>query len=220
VWVAWRQGSECYVGANSTLGSVKISLHQSGICRLALSERHYNELPEMGLKQPADRALTKWRRLPTPEAGVVHVLSLIFPTDHLRLEEPKSSQKKPVMIFEPPPAGQAVQMGFFYSRQTGPAMEASFLNIGAHPLFTFDLRNGDTVWMAAKQIPFDRKVLPMAPLTMNPESVLDRTAIVGPGETRGNLTAHFWNAPKDGEPFYLWEVGGAVIRGPKLEEKT
>src|SRR5262245_15016198 len=36
VWCAWSHRNDYYLGARSILGSMKISLHASGICRVAL----------------------------------------------------------------------------------------------------------------------------------------------------------------------------------------
>lgn len=213
VWAAWDQGSEFYIAGVSMIGNSKISLHKSGICRIGLHEDAYNDLPKKGLKQPPDRAFTKWRRLPTPDQGAVHVLSLIFPTDFLRLQEPTYNRKKPVLIMEAAPAGSAVQVGFFYSKENGKPMEEKLLQVG-HPLFYFALKNGETVWLVAKAIPFDSSSLPSGPLGMSPDGVLDPAAIPAPGTEKKNLTAIFWNSPKDGDPFYIWEVGGGTISGP------
>ncbi len=217
VWAAWDQGSEFYIAGLSMIGNAKISLHKSGICRFALTETAYNELPRKGLVQPQDRAFTKWKRQPTPDKGAVHVLSLIFPTDFLRLAEPPENPKKPVVIFEPPPAGSATQIGFFFSRE-GDSMEEKFLAVG-HPMFRFDLRNGEFVWLVVKPIAFDKSLLPNRPLSLTRESLLDPAALVEPGTQKKDLTAIFWNSPKEGDPFYVWEVGGATISGPNADKK-
>jgi hypothetical protein len=35
--------SDYYIGARSVFGSIKISLHESGVCRLALTEKHMTQ---------------------------------------------------------------------------------------------------------------------------------------------------------------------------------
>jgi hypothetical protein len=91
-WAAFGSGNEYYIGARHAMGSSKISLHQSGICRIALTEKHFAALPAEGLTQPSDRVMVKWKRQPTPEIGAAHVASIIFPTEFLKLREPQGTR--------------------------------------------------------------------------------------------------------------------------------
>jgi hypothetical protein len=96
-WMAFESGSDFYIGARSTFGRMKISLHASGICRVAMTKRQSKFLIEQGLMQPDDdRAFFKWRRAATKETGAVHVVSLIFPIAHMHREAALGSPKKPL----------------------------------------------------------------------------------------------------------------------------
>src|SRR5262245_20042998 len=97
-WTAFGHGND-HIGSRNLMGSQKISLHASGICRVALTEQHYQSLPAQGLLQPLDRAMVKWRRPETPKTGAVDVASLIFPADHMVQSEPKGTYRKPLIIF-------------------------------------------------------------------------------------------------------------------------
>jgi hypothetical protein len=37
-------GNDYYIGARHVMGSTKISLHQRGICRVALTEKHSHQI--------------------------------------------------------------------------------------------------------------------------------------------------------------------------------
>jgi len=113
MWTAFGTGNEYYIGARHVMGSTKISLHQSGICRVALTEKHFNALPGDGLTQPPDRAMVKWKRPPTPDVGAAHVASIIFPTEFLRLAEPQGTRKKPLIIFGAAPPRQSCRDRLF-----------------------------------------------------------------------------------------------------------
>ena len=117
-WSAVGNGSEYYIGARSIFGNMKISLHSSRICRVAMTDRQSKFLLEQGLMQPGeDKAFFKWNRAPTRETGAVHVVSLLFPIAHLHGEAVFGSPKKPLFKFEAPDdPTSAVEFGFFYSR--------------------------------------------------------------------------------------------------------
>ena len=74
-WTAFGHGNDYYIGARHFMGSTKISLHESGICRVALTEHHYQQILKDKLETPPDRAIVKWTRKATPEQGAVHALS-------------------------------------------------------------------------------------------------------------------------------------------------
>jgi hypothetical protein len=113
--LAFSRGSEFYLGARSALGSLKISLHKSGECRLAIPNEHLPQMVKQGLEAPPQgaRALVTWRR-PTDVTLAPLVVRLIFPTDYLHNEKPVGKPNKKVLIFEAG-AGKAVEFGFLYS---------------------------------------------------------------------------------------------------------
>jgi hypothetical protein len=210
-WTAFGRGNDYYIGARPMMGSSKISLHASGICRLALTEQHYDSLPGEGLPQPLDRAFVKWRRSETPPIGAAHVVSLIFPSDHLVQPEPAGAYRKPLMIFGEAPLGKAMEFGFFFSTEEMSALEPRFLAIGK-PLLSTKLDNGTTVSIVARVIDFDRSVLPsQLQLDGAPGRILSREVNKIERELAG-LTGFFWNSPTDGGSLMLYEIGGMALR--------
>jgi hypothetical protein len=211
-WTAFGNRGDYYIGSRVFMGSQKISLHASGICRVALTNKQHDALLEDGLDQPADRAMTKWRRPKTPDVGAVHVASILFPTDYLKLtEEPKGTHKKPLFIFDAAPAGQAVEMGFFYSREDQAAMEERYLRIG-HPIVCTTLESGEHVTAIARITEFDRSLLPSQEIMdKTPGNILSKE-VLEIKDSLPNLTASFWNAPGDGGTLKLIEVGGIVLK--------
>jgi hypothetical protein len=135
IWSAFSKVSDYYVGVRGILGMIKISLHASGICRLALTDHHASFLQSLGMLPLEDRAFIKWRRVAAPEAGAHLALVLVFPTDHLHSDDPKwENSRKPLFIFKPAAAGKALEFGFFYSREAKETLEAKLIRIGT-PLF-------------------------------------------------------------------------------------
>ena len=88
-WLTTDDKSGFYIGVRSMMGVLKISLHTSGMSRLAFTETYRVSAIERGLIPPEeDRALVKWRRSPTPAIGAALAVSLLFPTDFLHLDPP------------------------------------------------------------------------------------------------------------------------------------
>jgi hypothetical protein len=210
-WTAFGTGSEYYIGARHAMGSSKISLHQSGTCRVALTEKHFNALPGNGLTQPPDRALVKWKRAPTPDIGAAHVASIIFPIEFLKLPEPQGTQKKPLIIFGAASPDKAVEIGFFYSREAPTTLEPKLLQIG-HPIVCTTLDNGEMITVVAKEADCDRAVLPsQETLDRSPMNILSKD-VQAIEDQQKNLTGMFWNNPGDAGSLMMIEVGGLSLR--------
>ena len=213
-WMAIGSRSDYYIGARSIFGSMKISLHASGICRVAMTDHQSKFLIEQGLMQPEDdRAFLKWRRTDTKETGAVHVVSLIFPIAHMHHEAALGSAKKPLFKFEAPddPA-KAVEFGFFFSRVPPEELEQKLVRIGM-PLFWTGLDNGETVSIVVRVSSFDPAILPRTEnLNKSQVRILSVDAIPEFGGQRSDLTAALWNKPKDGESLQIIEVGGVTLR--------
>jgi hypothetical protein len=209
IWSAWGNKNDYYLGARSFLGSQRISLHQSLICRMAFTEKHMAELRQHSLDVPADRASVKWRRLAAPEDGAIHVVSLIFPTDYFRLPHPQGTYRKPVLIIDAAPPGKAIEFGFFFTREVKATVEPKFLRIG-QPLIRTMLDNGETVWVVARETELDREAIPSAERWAGNVRFHHREAFLGESVQLDGLTSMLWNTPKDGESLGVIEIGGVT----------
>ena len=212
VWSAWGNRGDFYVGARNMLGSMKISLHASGVCRVALTEKHIAMMTAQGLEAPADRAFVKWRRKSTEETGAVHIMSLVFPLAHLRNQAPTGTEKKPVVIFGATWPEGAVEFGFFFSRLRAAELEQNFLRIG-QPFFRWKLENGESVSLVARKAEFDPATLPkVEAINQAGVQILGADKLPSPGSEMANLVAAFWNTPKDNESLRMIEVSGVTIK--------
>lgn len=212
IWTAFGHNGDYYIGARSIMGSTKISLHASGVCRLALTETQMKLLAAQGLEQPTDRAFVKWRRATTPASGAVHVASVLFPLDYLHLEAPQTTAKKPIFLFEASEPGHAVEFGFFFSRMPMADLEKKLVRIGK-PLFRSDLDNGESVSMVVRLVEFDPSVLPTTDqLNKAGLRLLNRGALPKAGTEERGLTAALWNKPDDGESLRILEISGVTLK--------
>ena len=210
VWVAFTNNNDLYLGVRGLTGAIKVSLHESELCRLAVDEQYWTNLADHGVAVQRDRAIVKWRRSSTPETGVVHVLSLLFPTDFLRLYRKPLRLNKPVFYIEPAPEGHAIEFGFFYSKEGPETLEEKLLSIGT-PMFNTCLLNGEFVSMISREIPFGPENMPPFPNRTSDVEPLSKDALPGPGENIQNLSAMLFDRPKDGGILSIVQVDGLTI---------
>ena len=213
-WSAWHEADSSFsILARDLRSTTKISLHPLDEepydnCRLAFTKDYYRRMGEQGLDRPDDRALVTWKRSVSPATDAICVVILVFPTDRLTLGHPGGTRLKPLLILEPAPAGMAVEVGFFYSCEPLETLEAKFLTIGI-PIFGWDLPDGESVSMVARHAPYQR-----------PVPAQTGVQVIGPdfalGIEQTGLQAIMWNAPADGEPLRVTEVGGVKVRNPEI----
>jgi hypothetical protein len=204
-----KKKNSFYIGARTIGGKMKISLHGELNCRLAFTKEGMAAMKQQGLDVSENRALVEWYRKPAPENGCVHVVSLIFPTDYLRLPAPESTFKEPLLFVDAAPPGKAVEFGVFFSRGPQIRAEPKFIQIGV-PLVYASLDNGDTVWVVAWETEFDRAVIPSADQWRGSLRAADKKAFLDEGVELRNLSSVFWNAPKDGEILRVIETSGVT----------
>lgn len=158
-WIIWANKSDFYLGAYGLRGKLKISLHESRICRLALTDEYVHKMRAAGIPPPEDRALFKWIRPPAPDLGAHPAVILTFPTDHMYRQPPVWNLNKPLVMFEAAPPGHSVEVGFFYSREAPETLEPKLYQIG-RPILRTNLDNGDSVSLVVRQTPFDPQTIP------------------------------------------------------------
>lgn len=117
-WVVWaNQGKgDIYVAARSVASQIKVSLHQSGQCRMALTREHLRRPnPLLG---PSDRGAIVWEmRENLGMPGVSRPLAINFPGTELRPDVPPP-KKAPVVFITPPPAARLVEVSIVFTSPT------------------------------------------------------------------------------------------------------
>ncbi|WP_201832843.1 hypothetical protein [Microvirga zambiensis] len=214
VWAAWSSKSDFYLGARSILGSLKISLHQSGICRIALTEQQAKALEAQGLRpEGSDRAFYKWRRRPTPPVGVVPVVSILFPSQFLTGDEPKGAPTKPLIVFEAIEAAGAINISFFYAMEAPDQVEKILIDAGWKPFFYSILNSGEVVATAARvEAAFNPQAVPSSDQLARSGVEFLRRDAVKPQADLADLRAMIWDGPRDGEVLTLIEVHGITLK--------
>ena len=104
-------------------GHFKLSLHRDNNCHLSFQRNEWKGLRAEGYRVPSSRKANAWRRLETPNVSILHVVSVLFPRDFLRIDEFGSDRQDnswwsgSIFYFAHAPHGQAVEFGFFFTRE-------------------------------------------------------------------------------------------------------
>ena len=86
-------------------------------------------------------------------------IAVTFPTDNLLEPHPEGTQKKPLLVIGAAPAGKAVQIGIFFSRERPTTLERRLLQVGT-PIYHWDMLGGEAVWLVARETNFDLSSIP------------------------------------------------------------
>jgi hypothetical protein len=214
-WVIWSHKDEVYAGSRNIAGSIKLSLHGSGICHFGFTRPYWTTMPDRGVHQPAKREFVRWTRKLTPPVGALHVVTLIFPTDHIKGPPRKGEPRKPLYVFPAAPAGQATEFAIFYSKESPSTLECKFVKIGT-PLVYYDLGNGESASLVARHAPFEKRMMPTP--TSERMRPLNPDALPKPGEELTGLTALAVNDPERDGVLMIIEVGGLTLRRNKAAD--
>jgi hypothetical protein len=163
-WSAWQSGSDFYLTNTAHKTTLKISLHQSGICQVAMLQTFFEKHIEGKESAPEYRDILRWKRLSTPEFGPTVVTSILFASFEFWPERENISAKKAVTWIPRPPDMFGQQVAVLYSKQDPDNHCGDTPPEGIY-LKKFQLDNGDFVLLIPRLVPlaedfFDFKVMP------------------------------------------------------------
>jgi hypothetical protein len=115
VWRIWkaRKTDDIYITPRPMVSIAKASLHVSGLCYFAITAQHHRRMIAAGTARDR-RALTRWKRLPTPPAGLASALSILFAAEFLS-QKPTPVDSDPLLI-DVPKAGEAIVIDLLFGR--------------------------------------------------------------------------------------------------------
>lgn len=212
VWVATHNRNDVYLGSRNLMGRIKISFHQSGIGRVALTEQYQSNLKDAGRSALADRKMCRWKMPDIPEQGAVLVARLVFPTAFLNSHtDKKQNLKKPVVYIMPAPDTQAVEFGVFYSKEHPNTLEEKLVKVST-PMFFITLPNGQYVSLVTRYTNFDADTAKTQFIEKSRKASFVDLSLeeISKHKVHKNLSAFLWNAPKEEEQgiLELWEAHG------------
>lgn len=214
IWVMTHNKNDVYLGSRNLMGRIKISFHESGIARVALTHQYQEKLHNAGRSALEDRKMCRWQMPDVPEDGAILVARLVFPTAFLNSQAYEPNLKKQVVFIMPAPDTQAVEFGIFYSKEHPSTLEEKLLKVST-PMFFITLPNGQYVSLVSRYTNFDaetakkqfiQKTAKASFVDLSLEEIKDT-------ETYDNLSAFLWNVPEEHEQgiLELWDVHGISL---------
>jgi hypothetical protein len=198
-----------YLASRTLLNTFKVSLHANNSRGyLAFAKPYFLEKTAEGRLTRPTRTVHEWS-LPDPgDVGAALAVSIKLPADFMRSPaHPYCSQGK-ALIFGIEPTN-ALEIGIFLSREGRATLEEKFVPIG-HPLFEVAIEDWLNVMIVVRSVAFDATCLPSAEqistVQFSPLEPIEQQTNLS------NLNMTLWNAPQDGAPLQVIDIGGLTIK--------
>lgn len=218
LWLATSRKNDFYVGARSVMGQIKISLHESGIGRVAVTDEHHKAMRAAKRPTKDDRKLVSWTMPPVPDSGATQVTNITFPIGLLKKGPLPNTvdEGKQKFIIICPGDFQAVEFGIFYSKEHPQMLEGKFMKIPSSPLVFFELKNGNFVSIVARYTQFDTDAAKKDFIEKSKSAPFQDLSLDGMDASRkyNDLSAFLHNDPSDRAEngiLKLWEIHGLSL---------
>jgi hypothetical protein len=153
-WRFWSEPSgDFYVKCRDNMKEVKVSLHQSGIWRIALTKEAIQRNPEfVGVN--GDRVWERWTKPEEVVSGVAPAFHLVFLTSELAIapEVRKGKIWRDTHFIEPAPSNLVVMLSLFITAIDTPLMHES---MPSFCLGQWSLPNDSYIQLVAHVDPID-----------------------------------------------------------------
>lgn len=150
IWRLWVQGNDVYLAARFLTGLMKLSLHQSGIWRLAWTEQS-----GVRAKGSTDRVQTRWQRPPEFRPGWTQGPAVIIPNSGIQKPFRHSSDEDTTrVVWSPTPKpGHELRFTVLFANSKAPADSwQTVLRVGDAYLGKLNLKNGDKVVLCRREL--------------------------------------------------------------------
>jgi hypothetical protein len=119
VWRVWkgRKKDDLYIAPRPMVSVLKGSLHASGLCYFSITAHRHAQMMGTGTAREK-RALTRWKRLPTPASGFVGVVCILFAAEYLQRNFTPVVEENTTLI-DVPKRGEAVTVDLAFGRLPG-----------------------------------------------------------------------------------------------------
>ena len=148
-WSLFTNGDDVYLTSNAHKRALKVSLHRSGICQIALLEGFFEEHVEWREDRPEFRSILRWKRLPSPDEGAQIAASILFASYEFWPEQEAVPRSKSYIPLPPPPDMYARVVDIAFGGQD-PAEAAEIGGWTDELLHSFRLPNGEFVCLVQR----------------------------------------------------------------------
>jgi hypothetical protein len=116
VWRIWkgRNKDDIYIAPRPMVSKLKGSLHESGFCYFSVTTEHHKQMMAAGTAREK-RGLTRWKRLPTPAAGMVSAVCILFAAEFLQRNFTPVVEQETTLI-PIPKSGETVIVDLVFAR--------------------------------------------------------------------------------------------------------
>ena len=142
-WTLFFNRNDVYLTGSAFKKELKLSLHQSGVCQVALLENFHADIAT-NANAPPKRDILRWRRASTPEEGGKVAAYIQFASFGDWPEADAIPSSKPYKGLPPPPYMACRTVSLSFSRED-PKVVSVLGNWGDAYLFSTELPNGEFV---------------------------------------------------------------------------
>jgi hypothetical protein len=146
-WLIKAQKNDVYLMQRRVGGDVKVSFHEGGPFRFALTAEHLKKPDRLQAPEGTDPRLAKaWPRPPEIAPGLTRAFSIFVPWFEV-IERP-GAERGSVTWADPPPKGSAVEFDVFFSTPTAEvSTHPGARSMGTRSVGTITLPNAERVFV-------------------------------------------------------------------------
>lgn len=162
-WTVFTNKDDVYLTGSAYRKALKVSLHGSGVCQIALLEQFVAKHVEGRDERPEDRTILRWKRLTTPEGRGQVAATILFASYEFWPEQEEMPRSKPYTKLRPPPDMHARMIDVVYSRDD-PKRIAELGEWTDELLYSFQLPSGEFVALVQRVEPLPEGFFDFAPM--------------------------------------------------------
>ena len=163
LWSVFTNRNDVYLTGSAFKRALKVSLHASGVCQIALLEGFFTEQVEWRPDKPESRSILRWKRLPTAEDGGQVAASILFASHEFWREQLPIPASKPFTSLTPPPDMHGRIVNAIFCREN-PIHAAEMGGWTDDLLFSTQLPNAEFFCLKQQLEPLPKGFFDFAPL--------------------------------------------------------
>ncbi|MCK4816797.1 hypothetical protein KA005_13590, partial [bacterium] len=153
-WKLWTvaSGSDIYLACRALGGKLKTSLHESGSWHIAYTQEAFKEKVE-GVAKQSDRFIEKWPRPKAIAKGVTLAYRIVTPWSSVTSSIGEAERKRKIDWITNAPKPKSIEIDVIITaRTTRVTGWPGKRSMGTSLVGSFQLENGETVWVVYKVI--------------------------------------------------------------------
>lgn len=154
IWTAKAPKYDIYIAARNIAGEFKVSLHETGDWRAAITKQYAEKLFDDSVNIPNERILDKWERPKALTKDLTLAYRIIVPNSDL--EEGPSYTKK-IEWIAPKFENNNTEILLFLTKPTYKSEDWPGKKLGAKLVANYKLANNETLWIVYINIEMSKK---------------------------------------------------------------